>query len=605
MRLAVPLLPGLWLGRLLWQYAESSGWAGLFLSIGVLLSGGWCLWAGIYSLHRRACHGELRNYVSFGVSVCFLFFFFGLWRSFYAWENLRGVWTDEEREYHAILLNTPQISSRTVGAEAMLMAGDDGSSVRQTGKLWLTFSRDSLAETLRTGDELVFKGRIRRPKNKGNPEEFDYAEYLAVKSISGRVFIGKERWKRIHGYEDKERHLSLGVDLRIKALLWRDRILEVYRNTGLQGEALDLFAALTLGEKSGLSDELKDIYAGVGVSHVLALSGMHLGFLVAMLNLFILNYCRRRYLRLLGAMLATVLVWGYTFLAGLPPSLVRAALMYSLMLAGSLAGRSGFSVNSLAMSAVLMLCINPLWFYDVGFQLSFLAMFGILTICPRFQELPLMRWRFVRWIFQSLLVSFAAQLFTVPLVAYRFGTFSFYSVWATLVISPLTALLIYGMPLILLSGITGIGTTVCAWWIARLGTWQNDCLRAMMEWPYAVVHTDWSLWFTIWCYVVLCVWVMPFCRSYTRRVQFGLMSVILTLCAFAVNRQFCRIRPEIVFYNHSSCPSVHVIYSSERSYLFSTEEDSVRERMSYISESFWEKKLSDVPVVVTGDFRDN
>lgn len=605
MRLAVPLLPGLWLGRLLWQYAESSGWAGLFLSIGVLLSGGWCLWAGIYSLHRRACHGELRNYVSFGVSVCFLFFFFGLWRSFYAWENLRGVWTDEEREYHAILLNTPQISSRTVGAEAMLMAGDDGSSVRQTGKLWLTFSRDSLAETLRTGDELVFKGRIRRPKNKGNPEEFDYAEYLAVKSISGRVFIGKERWKRIHGYEDKERHLSLGVDLRIKALLWRDRILEVYRNTGLQGEALDLFVALTLGEKSGLSDELKDIYAGVGVSHVLALSGMHLGFLVAMLNLFILNYCRRRYLRLLGAMLATVLVWGYTFLAGLPPSLVRAALMYSLMLVGSLVGRSGFSVNSLAMSAVLMLCINPLWFYDVGFQLSFLAMFGILTICPRFQELPLMRWRFVRWIFQSLLVSFAAQLFTVPLVAYRFGTFSFYSAWATLVISPLTALLIYGMPLILLSGITGIGTTVCAWWIARLGTWQNDCLRAMMEWPYAVVHTDWSLWFTLWCYVVLCVWVMPFCRSYTRRVQFGLMSVILTLCAFAVNRQFCSIRPEIVFYNHSSCPSVHVIYSSERSYLFSTEEDSVRERMSYIAESFWEKKLSDVPVVVTGDFRDN
>lgn len=76
-------------------------------------------------------------------------------------------------------------------------------------------------------------------------------------------------------------------------------------------------------------------------------------------------------MRLLGAMLATVLVWGYTFLAGLPPSLVRAALMYSLMLAGSLAGRSGFSVNSLAMSAVLMLCINPLWFYDVGFQLSF------------------------------------------------------------------------------------------------------------------------------------------------------------------------------------------------------------------------------------------
>ena len=115
--------------------------------------------------------------------------------------------------------------------------------------------------------------------------------------------------------------------------------------------------------------------------------------------------------------------------------------------------------------------------------------------------------------FSKFVVSFAAQLFTVPLVAYRFGTFSFYSAWATLVISPLTALLIYGMPLILLSGITGIGTTVCAWWIARLGTWQNDCLRAMMEWPYAVAHTDWSLWFYGMVLCGYCVFgVMPFFR---------------------------------------------------------------------------------------------
>lgn len=74
MRLAVPLLPGLWLGRLLWQYAGGGSQAGIFLSIGVLLIGGWCLCVGIYSLHRRACHGELRSYVSFGISVCFLFF---------------------------------------------------------------------------------------------------------------------------------------------------------------------------------------------------------------------------------------------------------------------------------------------------------------------------------------------------------------------------------------------------------------------------------------------------------------------------------------------------------------------------------------------------
>ncbi len=563
-----------------------------------------CMCLGIGSLRSRAPGVKLKGYASFGISVCLLFFFFGLWRSFYAWKDQHVTWANEEQDYCAVLLNTPRISPHTVGAEAMLVA-ENGSAVRKRYKLMLNFSRDSAAQTLRTGDELAFRGRIRKPENKGNPEEFDYAEYLAVKGISGRAFIGKERWKRIRMYGEREQRLSLWADLRVRALLWRDKVLDIYQDTGLRGEALDLFAALTVGDKSGVSDELREVYAGVGVSHVLALSGMHLGFLVAMLDLLILNFCRVRYLRILGAMFAVVLVWGYTFVAGLPPSLVRASLMYSLMLAGSSVGRSGFSVNSLAMSAMLMSCVNPLWLYDVGFQLSFLAMFGILTICPRFRDLPLMRRRYVRWVFQSLSVSFAAQLFTIPLVAYRFGTFSPYSAFATLLISPLTALLIYGMPILLLSGVTNIGTTVCAWCVARLGTWQNECLREMVEWPCAVVHTDWSLWLTAWCYVVLCVWVLSPFRSYVRRMRFGLMGGVMTLCAFAANKRFCNVRPEIVFYNNSSCPSVHVIYSPNRSYLFPSKEDSISERMSYIAESFWQKKLSDVPKVVTGDFRDN
>lgn len=603
MRLAVPLLPGLWLGRLSWQHA-GGGAAELPLLAGTLLAGGWCLWTGVRSLRGCPLQGGLKRNVSFGVSACLFFFFFGSWRSYQAWENLQVDWPDGKREYHVILSGTPQVSSRTVGAEAMLTDGR-GSAARRGCKLWLAFARDPAADALRTGDELVFMGRVSKPGNRGNPEEFDYAGYLAVKGISGSAFVGKGRWMRLHGYGDASRHLPVWADLRVKALLLRDKMLDVYRCTGLRGEALNLFAALTLGDKSGLSGELKDVYAEVGVSHVLALSGMHLGFLVAMLDFLVLGRFRKRRLLVPGAALVIVTVWGYVFLAGLPPSLVRAALMYSLMLAGSLAGRSGFSVNSLAASAALMACFNPLWIHDVGFHLSFSAMAGILTVCPRIQVLPVMRWRHVRWIFQSLSVSFAAQLFTVPLVAYRFGTFSPYSAWATLVITPLTALLIYGMPLSLLSGITGVGTAVGSWWVERLATWQNECLRAIAEWPCAAVRTDWSLWFTAWCYTALCVCVMfPF-RTRVRKVRFVFAAAILTLCAFAANRQACRVRPEIVFYDNPSCPSVHVIYSPGRSYLFPAQGDSVATRMSHIAETFWEKKLSAAPAIVVGDFRDS
>ena len=471
-------------------------------------------------------------------------------------------------------------------------------------KLRLSFSRDTLSESLRAGDEVVFRGKVQRASNYGNPEEFDYVEYLSARGISGRAFVRSGCWRLLRRYEDGGTALSLVMDWRVSALLWRDRLLDVYRNAGLQGETLALFSALTLGDKSGLSEELKDVYSGVGVSHVLALSGMHLSFFAVILNFFLLNYFRRRCWRWIGVSLAVMLIWGYTFLAGLPASLVRAALMYSAMLAGSCAGRSGFSVNSLALSALLMLCINPLWFYDVGFQLSFLAMLGILTICPRFQGHPLLQWPYARWIPQSLLVSFAAQLFTIPLVAYRFGTFSPYSAWATLLISPLTALLIYGMPLLLLAGITGCGTAMLAWCIGWLGRLQNGCLRAIMDWPYALVHTDWSWWLAAWCYIVLCIWIIRPFRSLATRLKAGLIGGILTLCAFIANGRFTEVQPGIVFYNNPRCPSVHVVYSSGRSYLFPVWPDSVPRQMSYIAESFWAKKLSAPPIVVSDDFRD-
>lgn len=476
---------------------------------------------------------------------------------------------------------------------------------RNICKLRLTFPRDFQTEALRPGDELVFRGYVRKPKNRGNPEEFDYAEYLSVKGVSGLVYIGSGQWRLCKKYDGWNRNLSLWDNLRIKALRWRDGLSGLYRDAGLQGQVLALYAALTLGDKSGLTEDLREVYSGVGVSHILALSGMHLGFLVAVFNLFLLRYIKGRRVRRLAVVLAVALVWGYAFLTGRSPSLVRAAAMYSLMLCGSLLGRSGFSVNSLAVSAALMLCFSPAWLYDVGFQLSFLSMWGILIICPRFVERPLMRSRYVGWVFQSLMVSFAAQMFTVPLVAYCFGTFSLYSALATLVITPVTALLIYAMPLLFLAYFWGRGSYFLSDCIRELVVWQNGYLRMMMKWPGAVMRVDWSLWWTVLCYVALFFCTLGPFRRYETRVKAGFIWAILLMCAFVANRRFVAVRPEIIFYNNPSSPAVHVVYSSSRSYLFPTRTDSVYERMSYIASSFWIKKLSEKPRVITDDFKDD
>lgn len=599
----VPFLPGVVLGRLLWGRAEAFAGLGPWLSVVVLCAGVVCVVAGACSFLRKG--GLPVSHLFFGCSAFLFIFFFGVWRSFEAWHQVQGAeWPEGRFAFRAVLLESPKASARTVGAEALLCGG--GNRVGAGGhKVWLSFPRDSLSRALRVGDEVWCRAQVRKPVNRGNPEEFDYVEYLSVQGISGRAFVRRGDWAVRPGGGACVAGLPLWTAWRVGALQWREKVVEVYREAGLRGEDLEFFAALTLGDQSGLSDELKEVYAGVGVSHVLALSGMHLTFLMGMLNVLLLNYCRSRRWRAVGVVLALLLIWGYTFLSGLPPSLVRATVMYSLMLAGALLGRAGFSINSLALAAMLMLCVDPLLLYDVGFQLSFLAMAGILALCPRFLDLPLARRPWVGWVVQSLLVSFAAQLFTIPLVAYRFGTFAPYSALATLLVSPVTALLIYGMPVLLLSALLGLGSEAVSAAIGFLEACQNGCLRLMMKWPGAVVHTDWGLCFTSLCYVALGVWVIQPFRYKAMRWKVGMAGAICLFAAFHVCRWAGRVRPEVVFYNLPSCPAVHVIYSSSSSYLFTVARDSVRERMAYVAESFWQKKLTAAPLWVAGDFCDD
>lgn len=599
----VPFLPGVVLGRLLWGRAEAFAGLGPWLSVVVLCVGVVCVVAGACSFLRKG--GRPVSHLFFGCSAFLFIFFFGVWRSFEAWRQVQGAeWPEGRFAFRAVLLESPKASARTVGAEALLCGG--GNRVGAGGhKVWLSFPRDSLSRALRVGDEVWCRAQVRKPVNRGNPEEFDYVEYLSVQGISGRAFVRRGDWAVRPGGGACVAGLPLWTAWRVGALQWREKVVEVYREAGLRGEDLEFFAALTLGDQSGLSDELKEVYAGVGVSHVLALSGMHLTFLMGMLNVLLLNYCRSRRWRAVGVVLALLLIWGYTFLSGLPPSLVRATVMYSLMLAGALLGRAGFSINSLALAAMLMLCVDPLLLYDVGFQLSFLAMAGILALCPRFLDLPLARRPWVGWVVQSLLVSFAAQLFTIPLVAYRFGTFAPYSALATLLVSPVTALLIYGMPVLLLSALLGLGSEAVSAAIGFLEACQNGCLRLMMKWPGAVVHTDWGLCFTSLCYVALGVWVIQPFRYKAMRCKMGMAGAIGLFAAFHVCRWAGRVRPEVVFYNQPSCPAVHVIYSPSSSYLFTVARDSVWERMAYVAESFWQKKLTAAPLWVAGDFCDD
>lgn len=544
------------------------------------------------------------GHTAFGLLVFLFFFLFGLWRSASAWRDVSADYPEGEQLFRAVLTDVPRVSERSVTADALsYVSRTDGA--RRFRKVSLTFARDSLSEKLGVGTPLVFRAQVRRPHNRGNPEEFDYARYLAVKGVSGQVYLPAGRWRADASPCNALTDLPLWAGLRIRALVWRDRLLSLYRQVGMQGEEHALLSAVTLGDKSALSRDLRNLYAETGVSHILALSGMHLGYLMIVFNFLFARCGRRRALQVSVGLSALFLMWTYVFVAGLPSSLVRAASMYTLMWGAVMCGRKGVSVHALLVSAFFMLCVNPMYLYDVGFQLSFLAMTGILTVYPACRKWRAARWPWVGWVVRSLWLSFSAQLFTLPLAGYYFGTVSVYSAGLTLLVSPLIALLLFAMPLLLAAewGSCALASLLSEG-VGQIIRLQNGLLARAACLPLASVEVDWPLLPVLSGYVLLVVLLMRRHMAYPRWLKSVLCLSLLLAVVWTVERRRHAVKPCIVFYNNPSCPAVHVIESARRSYLFPVHPDRVHERFAHVERAFWRRKLSEPPVHVTEDCRE-
>ena len=222
----------------------------------------------------------------------------------------------------------------------------------------------------------------------------------------------------------------------------RSKLLDRLSESGVDGCVYAVVAAMTLGDKSQLTKE--------GASHILALSGLHLGIIYTLLSLLL---SRRRW-QMVSQIVIIVSIWLFVFLVGLSASVVRSAVMVSIYALLSLGHRDKLSVNTLAFAAIVMLLLNPMSLFDVGFQLSFMAVLAILLFYPLFESVwsqPfLFDHRLFKWLWTMLAVSCAAQIGVAPLIAYYFGRFSCYFLLANLIVVPAATLILYLSLLVLL-----------------------------------------------------------------------------------------------------------------------------------------------------------
>jgi competence protein ComEC len=320
----------------------------------------------------------------------------------------------ESTYYTAALIDYPLERNKTFRYTARLNTGET---------VYLYFAKDSLRPLPAAGDSVVVLTRL---KQGGMLGDFDYGKYLRRQGISGNGYVGRKDWQKI-GHRDIS-----------GPILWQHRLVERYKQVGIDAQVLPVLSAITLGYKEDLDDTVRRRFQRSGAAHVLAVSGLHTGLIAALIIglLTLWGWYRplyeERWRRTLNSMVLIAGIWLYAAMTGLTPSVVRSAIMVTLAAVAYMFYRKPLGLNTLAAAAIAILLIRPNDLFCVSFQMSFAAVAGIIVT----KDLMPTKHNIVT-------ISIAAQFAVLPLTLHYFGQTSNYFILTNLGVLPLAQIAVY------------------------------------------------------------------------------------------------------------------------------------------------------------------
>jgi competence protein ComEC len=352
--------------------------------------------------------------------------------------------------YIAKLMDDPVPTARSYKAVARIFfAGDSDSWIRSNERVRRYFEPDSSAKALQYGAMVLLNCSLKTVSGPSNPGEFNYRRYLKYQGIYRTAYLKKENWHNT-GLNDASPILKWSRALRRK-------MLNALKKSGIDGKEFALAAAVLLGYDASLDDVQRRQYAGAGAMHVLCVSGLHVGILAMVMSrvLFFLN--RKRWGKMLKFVLLIGFIWLYATVTGFSPSVLRAATMFSFIYAGKSFRRNVSIYNMLAASAFVLLMIEPRLLVQVGFQLSYLAVIGIVLLFKPIHGLLSFLNGIGDKIWQLTAVSIAATTTTFPLSLFYFHQFPNLFLLTNLVAIPAAFLIVYlGMGVLFFSFFPGL-----------------------------------------------------------------------------------------------------------------------------------------------------
>lgn len=355
----------------------------------------------------------------------------------------------------------------------------DGRVIPVKGKMLFYFIKDSVSSKLEYGDRLLINKPLQAITNSGNPGAFNYRQYAAFHHLFHRAYLKPSDWKQVAG-RNTDRFNRLIV-------IARKKILDVLRkHLGDSKDALGIAEALLIGYTNDLDKDLVQAYSNTGVVHVIAISGMHLALIYLMLTLMFKRLPVIKRLPILQMILVLIFLWTFSFITGASASVLRAAVMFSFIAIGKQFFKTASVYNSLAASAFILLVYNPYFLWDVGFQLSYLAVIGILLFQQPLYRVFFLKHALTSKVWQLASVTLAAQVFTFPVCIYYFHQFPVLFLFANLVIVPLSSLVLYAELALLTFSFIPFLNEWLATLVRLLIRLMNGFIRLVNDLPFAV-----------------------------------------------------------------------------------------------------------------------
>ncbi len=458
----------------------------------------------------------------FGIGVSLAFLTLGIFLSHRKAVSVSFDFPPGKTMGTAEIINQPEEKERSVACYIRVLEKMDSSGNYQASDKWLSvyFHKDQQSLKLRQGDKVRFCAEVKPLVNTNRPGGFDYASYLNRQGVSGTAYIDSVCWRKIPGQR--------AFNLNYIANDFRNNIIETFRSFHFGENEFALLTATTIGYTDELSPEQKGNFSAVGLSHLMAVSGMQTAMIFAMV-LFLLRFIPKnsRFFKI-KFIITLVILWVFAFITGLSPSVVRASLMLSILLLGKLSDRQNSPFNSLACSAFCILLFNPLTLFDIGFQLSYAAVISILIAQAFFSESINQKKKVSQYGYNLLMMTLAAQLGTSPLSIYYFHQFPLLFLITNLIVLPLSGIQVYLSVGCLVLAAMGIPYQWFGYVLGKMLWGLDNLTRVFAEFNFAQIRDLNPSLMQISCYYLIIIFTISFLyKKRYRMLVYSLMMVLI------------------------------------------------------------------------------